>query len=68
MDKMSIGQLKALSEFFNTIAAAWFTGGIIAPFFAKVSLLEKILFFVIVAGFSYAFLNISLFFVKEVEI
>lgn len=67
MKEFSIGQLKALSQFFDTIAAAWFSGGIIAPFFARVSLVEKLSFFVTGFIFSYMFLNISLFFVREVE-
>lgn len=56
--KFSIGQLKALSDFLNTLAAAWFTGGIIAPFFSRASLLDKSLFFI--PGF--VFSNVFLFF------
>ena len=67
MPKFSKGQLKALSEFFNTIATAWFSGGVIAPFFAKVGLLEKLIFFVFGAGFAYVFLSISLFFAQEIN-
>ncbi len=33
--KLSSSQLKGLSEFANKIAAAWFTAGIISPFFTR---------------------------------
>ena len=67
MSNLSVGELKALSSFFNTIAAAWFTGGVIAPFFSETSLLEKAIFFIAGALLSYCFLKFSLFFVKEVK-
>ena len=67
MRKLSTGQRKALSEFFNTIAAAWFSGGIVAPFFARVTPAEKMIFFVSGFAFSYIFLNFSLLFVKEIK-
>jgi len=33
MRKINIGQKKALSDFLNNIAAAWFTIGVITPLF-----------------------------------
>lgn len=67
MREFSIGQLKTLSEYFNMIAAAWFTAGIISPFFSKAVPLEKALFSIAGLGVSYVFLNFSLFFAKEVN-
>ena len=67
MEKLSHGQLKVVSEFFNTIAAAWFTGGIVAPFFTKSSLSEKLLFFAAGFTFSYVFLSFAILLVKGVK-
>lgn len=41
-------QLKGLSEFANKIAAAWFTAGIISPFFTKPESLFAVLRFLLV--------------------
>ena len=35
MQRLKPAQLKALSDFANTVAAAWFTAGIISPFFVR---------------------------------
>ena len=35
MMELSSVQLKSLSEFGNTVAAAWFTAGVISPIFTK---------------------------------
>lgn len=51
MNKYSYVQRKSLSEFFNTIAAAWFTAGIISPFFTKPKTLPELLLFVILGIF-----------------
>lgn len=49
-------QLKTISEFLNMIAAAWFTGGIITPFFINslrintaifISIFETLLFLIL---------------------
>ncbi len=64
---MSLGQTKVLSDFFNTIAVAWFTGGVVAPFFTKTSSSEKSLFLIIGLTFSYVFLNFALLLVKEIK-
>jgi hypothetical protein len=45
MKRYKASQLKALSDFANMLAAAWFTAGIISPFFTKpISLLESTAF------------------------
>jgi hypothetical protein len=67
MDGLSIGQLRALSDFFNTVAAAWFVGGIVTPFFVGASPIEKLQFSVAGVLYSGVFLSLSLFFVKEVN-
>jgi len=43
MKKLRQSQLKALSEFLNTIAAAWFSAGVISPLFIKPENLIKAL-------------------------
>ncbi|OGG24527.1 hypothetical protein A3A79_05075 [Candidatus Gottesmanbacteria bacterium RIFCSPLOWO2_01_FULL_43_11b] len=43
--RLNQAQLKALSDFANTVAAAWFSGGVISLFFAQTtSLLEMLRF------------------------
>jgi len=65
--RYSSGQLKALSEYFNTIAAAWFTAGIITPFFSNAPFLERIIFSISGFAMSYIFLSFSLFFARKVK-
>ena len=48
MENLNSAQLKSLSEFANTIAAAWFTAGIISPFFTRPKTLLEVLTFVVV--------------------
>ena len=67
MNGLSGGQLKALSDFFNKIAAAWFTGGVITPLFAEVPQISRFTLFVLGLGFSYTFLRLSLTTAKEVD-
>lgn len=69
MKELAPGQLKALSEFLNTIAAAWFTAGIISPFFIKIEdPLNVLILGTIAIIFSVAFLFASLFFVRKVKL
>ena len=35
MNRLSIGQLKSLSDFLNKIAVAWFSIGVVTPFLTK---------------------------------
>lgn len=69
MRKLKPGQLKALSEFLNTIAAAWFTAGVISPLFIKPENLTKALVLaataILMTGF---FLTWSLTLVKTVKL
>jgi hypothetical protein len=44
MENLKPSQLKGLSEFLNTIAAAWFSAGVISPLFIKPESLSKTLF------------------------
>lgn len=67
MNHYSQGQLRTLAEFFNTVAAAWFTGGIVAPFFARVSLPQYIAFFVAGSFLSYFFVSLALELTKGVK-
>lgn len=66
---MAAAQFKSLSEFFNKIAAAWFTAGIISPFFIKPSnITEFSLFAVIALGMSIFSLSLSIYLVKGARI
>lgn len=68
MKKLAPVQRKALSEFANTIAAAWFTAGVISPFFTKPkSLLELISFIVVGLLMSWATLRWSLSLLEGVK-
>ena len=60
MERFSKGQLKALSDFFNMVAVAWFTGGVVAPFFAAISRTEKWELSAFGLVLSYVFLRLSL--------
>jgi hypothetical protein len=68
MRKLSIGQLRVLSNFFNTIAAAWFTGGVVTPFFVKPAvLIEKVILSSVGIFFAFVFLSSALIIVRRVE-
>jgi len=67
MKYYSTGQLRTLAEFFGTVAAGWFSGGIIAPFFSRVSFPQNLAFFAVGLILSYATLFLALQFTKEVE-
>lgn len=51
MKRINSAQRKSLADFGTTVAAAWFSAGIIAPFFAKQKSTGEIVMFVI-AGIS----------------
>ena len=62
-------QYKALSEFLNTIAAAWFTAGVISPFFIKPeSLISAVILGLIAMMFTLSCLGWSLFLVRRIKI
>ena len=48
METLNSAQLKALSDFANTVAAAWFTAGVISPFFVKPESLIQLFAFPII--------------------
>jgi hypothetical protein len=69
MRGLKSAQLKALSDFANTVAAAWFTAGVISPFFTKpASLLEVFRFLLIGLLMTWITLTWSLSLVKEVKL
>lgn len=49
MARLSSIQLKSLSEFGNTVAAAWFTAGVISPIFTKPKSLPELATFLLVS-------------------
>ncbi len=69
MKKLTPAQRKALSDFANMIAAAWFTAGIISPFFNKPkSNLELIYFVSVGIVMTFVALYSSLSIVKEIKV
>ncbi len=69
MKKLTSSQRKALSEFLNTIAAGWFSAGIIAPFFIKP---QNIVSVIIGGGLAIImtmfFLGLSLYLVRRIKV
>lgn len=69
MRNLTHAQLKTLSEFASTVAAAWFTAGIISPFFIKPqSLFEIITYPVIGLLMTWVTLSWSLMLVKDIKL
>ena len=66
--RLKQSQLKGLSEFMNTVAAAWFSTGIISPFFIRIEDITRV---AILAMFSLTsagiFLLISIRLLKGVK-
>lgn len=60
MERLSIGQKKALAEFFTNAAVAWLSGGVIAPFLSGRKLEEFIAFGLWGLFFTTIFIVISL--------
>lgn len=69
MGELKPAQRKALSEFANTVAAAWFSAGVISPFFTKPKSLIDLLSFILVGlTMTWATLRWSLSLVKEIKL
>jgi len=66
MERLSSGQKKALSEFFANAAVAWFSAGIVIPFFANRRLEEFFAFSLWGLLFTLMFLTFSLVITKGV--
>lgn len=68
MKNLNSAQLKSLSEFTNTIATAWLSAGVIAPFFTKPkSLSGYLLFFIISVVVTSILLKFSLWLLKDIK-
>lgn len=68
MKNLTPSQLKSLSEFFNTIAAAWFSAGIISPLFIKPeSIVRALLLGAISVILSLSILIWALYIVRRVK-
>lgn len=62
-------QIKGLSEFLNTVAAAWFSAGAISPLFLNVEGLGKVIFFSTAEILmSLLFLTVSLLLLRKVSL
>ena len=66
--RFTFSQLNRISEIFGNITVAWFTAGVIAPFFTKldsdIDLIANVLISLILSGL-FAYLSIE--FVKKVK-
>ncbi|MBL7078607.1 hypothetical protein ISS42_03040 [Candidatus Shapirobacteria bacterium] len=67
MKRLSVGQKKALSEFFTNGAVAWLSAGLVTPFFISKKLKDFVAFGAWGLIFTLIFLTISLSFTKEVK-
>jgi hypothetical protein len=69
MENLKPAQLKGLSEFLNTIAATWFSAGVISPLFIKPeNLFKTVLLAGIAIIMSLFFLIWSLALLKKVKL
>ena len=68
MKDLNPRQLKALSEFFNTIAAAWFSAGVISPIFSGIeNLTRTVILLFISALVTLSSLYMSLYLLREAK-
>ena len=68
MGNLKDGQIKGLSDFLNTVAAAWFSAGVISPLFANTESVMKILFLSgIEISMALSFLSLSLLLLRGVR-
>ncbi|HCM37485.1 TPA: hypothetical protein DIS61_02455 [Patescibacteria group bacterium] len=68
MRQYTLAQRKSLADFFNMIAVAWFTAGIISPFFIISKTIIELLLYPI-AGIILTWLSllISLYLLKDIK-
>jgi len=67
MRKLSVGQKRALAEFFANGAVAWLSAGVIAPFFASKKLVDFIGIGTWGILLTLIFISVSLFISKQVK-
>ncbi|OGK24222.1 hypothetical protein A3A46_01705 [Candidatus Roizmanbacteria bacterium RIFCSPLOWO2_01_FULL_37_13] len=67
MQKYSTGQLKTLSGYLSNLSLAWFSGGVIVPFFTNIDYLSKLTYNIIGLSLSYIFINIALSISKNLD-
>jgi len=66
--RLNTVQHKSLAEFGTTVAAAWFSAGIIAPFFTKPkSIIDGALFLIIGMSMTFVSLYFSLLLLKGIK-
>jgi len=69
MRNLKDGQIKGLSDFLNTVAAAWFSAGVVSPLFAITESITKILFLSgIEISMALSFLSLSLLLLRRVQL
>jgi hypothetical protein len=68
MSNLSSVQLKSIADFANTVAAAWFTAGVISPIFTKPkSFLELMTFLAVSLLMTWATLRWSILLLEGVR-
>jgi len=53
-------ELKTLNNFFTNLSVAWFTGGVIGPYFSKIDIYQKLTYTLIGLIGGYLFIKIAL--------
>lgn len=59
-EKYSKGQLKTLADFFCGLSIAWFTAGMITPYFSRLNFSDRVSVAVSGLIFGYIFIKISI--------
>ncbi len=68
MVKLTNSQLKELAQYLNGVAVAWYTAGVISPFFAKFEGYETLKFATIGLVVSLFSLSFSIYLVRGLKI
>lgn len=69
MKNLTPNQLKSLSEFLNTLAATWFSAGVISPFFIKSEdIIKTVALGLTAIGLSLGLLSLSLSTIRKVKL
>ena len=69
MKNLAPSQLKTLSEFLNTLAATWFSAGVISPFFIRTEdFLKTVALGITAVVLSFILLFMALFLVRRIKL
>jgi len=65
--ELTEAQLRLICDFLNMTAAAWFSAGIITPFFTSKNNIEKLIFIFSGMFSAFSFLIIALFYARKIK-